>query len=212
MKLCILPTQSLCVSDAEFARLAASLPFGKSEYCRLISLKNKSVSAQSLAARLALFELCGGERFGEIVKDEFGKPRFSNEGAPFFSLSHTDGLAAAALDIANIGVDIELIRDHGFERIADRYFNADEKRYLEKANGSADAFFRIWTRKEASAKLDGRGLSAIVGKNEPFKANTKHFEINFRNSRAVLCVASQNEIGSVEILGGKEFEIYELQD
>ena len=213
MKLCIIPTYSICRTDGDFLRLARSLPFGECEYDRLISIKNKDLATQSLCARLALMRLCGDDDHGEIVRNEFGKPYFSSSIAPRFSLSHTNGLSIAAIsEECEVGVDVETIREYGFDGIAKRFFTPDERLYLEEKGNSADAFFAVWTKKEAVAKLDGRGLSAIIATEKSPSAHTKHFEINFNNSRAILCVASSKEIGQIEIARSKEFDIYELQN
>ena len=50
--------------------------------------------------------------------------------------------------------------------MARRYFTAEEISYLEESGEDAAAleerFFRLWTRKEAYAKLTGEGLTAVL--------------------------------------------------
>lgn len=94
----------------------------------------------------------------EICRTEKGKPYFK-EIPVELSVSHTDDLWVCLIADDNnpVGVDIQKIKDTNQERVAARYFTDDEKAYLHE-NGS-DAFFKIWTRKEAFAKYTGKGLS-----------------------------------------------------
>ena len=56
-----------------------------------------------------------------------------------------------------VGVDIQRVKETRQEKVAQRYFTADEQEYF-KARGD-DSFFILWTRKEAYAKYTGRGLN-----------------------------------------------------
>ena len=56
-----------------------------------------------------------------------------------------------------IGVDVELMRT-GKQKIAQRFFAEDERKYLEKC-WTDEAFTGIWTRKEAYIKAVGTGIA-----------------------------------------------------
>ncbi|MCE6950259.1 4'-phosphopantetheinyl transferase superfamily protein [Cereibacter sphaeroides] len=90
--------------------------------------------------------------------NRFGRPELP--GGPSFNLSHCGGLAALALcSSAAVGVDIEAIRP--IERaVATRFFAPSELQALEPLAGAdwEQAFFRLWTRKEAFLKAVGTGL------------------------------------------------------
>ncbi len=99
-----------------------------------------------------------------------GKPFLRHEpGWPTldFSLSHTDESAILAVSLDGpVGIDIERIRpiDVG---LSWRYFAPEEIAFLDSHLGPSrqmtpawqDAFFAIWTVKEAVLKALGRGLS-----------------------------------------------------
>ena len=95
---------------------------------------------------------------------------------PHFNLSHTDDFAALAVCAeCEVGIDVERIRP--IERdIAERYFSAAEVEALGRVDDDDwfDAFYRIWTAKEAVIKALGEGLSlgldrfsVPVGRDDP---------------------------------------------
>lgn len=77
-----------------------------------------------------------------------------------FSLSHTDGLVAACLAPADVGVDVERVRPVS-RRLAERFCSPDECARLCSLpeSGRLAAFFDLWTLKESYAKATGRGIS-----------------------------------------------------
>lgn len=92
----------------------------------------------------------------------FGKPNVDSNPAWFFNLSHSGGTALIALSPScEIGVDIEL-RTHIGEmtELAEQHFGGSE--LLEwnalPEHMKRDAFYKVWTRKEACVKATGWGL------------------------------------------------------
>ncbi len=79
-----------------------------------------------------------------------------------FNVSHADGMALYAVTLGReVGVDLERVRsDVATEEIAERFFSAREAAVLRALDPASrvQAFFRIWTRKEAYLKATGRGL------------------------------------------------------
>jgi 4'-phosphopantetheinyl transferase len=80
-----------------------------------------------------------------------------------FNISHTEGMAIFGFTRGRrIGVDVENIRS-GFkaDEIAERFFSPSERTSLGEIPVAQrhEAFFRIWTRKEAYIKARGEGLS-----------------------------------------------------
>lgn len=79
------------------------------------------------------------------------------------NLSHTRGLAAAALTVDHdIGVDVEwLDRQPASEGLARRFFAADECAQLEAVppEQANETFLSFWTLKEAYVKAIGKGLA-----------------------------------------------------
>ncbi len=96
-----------------------------------------------------------------------GKPRVDpGLGAPdvAFNLSHTRGLAAAALAWRGaVGVDVEAVDAAKADlAIAQNYFAPAEVAMLRRTPpaGRPLCFFRLWTLKEAYVKAIGAGLAA----------------------------------------------------
>lgn len=85
-------------------------------------------------------------------------------GGPSFSLSHSGDAALVAVTRGGrVGVDVERVRPVArMDAVAARRFAPAERAWLAAApaGGRAEAFFRIWTRKEAFAKALGGGLAA----------------------------------------------------
>ncbi len=95
----------------------------------------------------------------------------------FFSISHTDGMVACALDHGPVGIDVEPLDEKKAgrlgKRISGRFFTEEEKRYLEeimcrekdgKISDFTQAFYSIWTCKEAAAKFLDQPLTKVIGR------------------------------------------------
>jgi len=97
-----------------------------------------------------------------------GKPVLAGESgadAIHFNLSHSHGLALYAITKGRqVGIDLERIRsDVAVAEIAGRFFPPGEAATLQAlpADMQRQAFFRSWTRKEASIKARGEGLLSL---------------------------------------------------
>ncbi len=97
--------------------------------------------------------------------DDNGRPSLkATDRAPFFdfNLSYSGSMGVVAVTGGNrTGVDIERIdnADYGAD-IVDRYFSRSETRAIKAVESSEwnEAFFRLWTGKEAFQKAQGGGL------------------------------------------------------
>src|SRR5215831_1714939 len=106
-----------------------------------------------------------------FARNRYGKPYLvprPNDPNIQFSVSHSGDccLLAVRLDHA-IGIDVEQARDlPETVDIAQRYFTPTESRVLAALQGAArtDAFFALWTHKEATIKALGLGLAANIGR------------------------------------------------
>ena len=88
----------------------------------------------------------------ETAKEPGGKPFFPSRPDICFNISHSHGAAVCALHDKPVGVDIEKLRP--------------APRRL--AGGMEDeAFFRLWTAKEATIKRRGEGIGALLLPLEP---------------------------------------------
>jgi 4'-phosphopantetheinyl transferase len=130
-----------------------------------------AVRGQFIVARSFLRTLLGRylgcdptePRFGSADR---GKPRLvypARQPILHFNVSHSRSLVLVALSIrGEVGVDIEYRRPmENFLDLARRFFTPAEAEGLSRLSEEhgEDAFFHIWTCKEAFLKLTGLGLS-----------------------------------------------------
>jgi 4'-phosphopantetheinyl transferase len=99
---------------------------------------------------------------GDFVYNEHDKPFMHNvSGNPIegvdFSISHCKNAIAVVLSDRPVGVDVESFR-HAEEPLLKRTMNPEEQEEVRTAADPAEAFTRLWTRKEAVLKLRGTGL------------------------------------------------------
>lgn len=102
----------------------------------------------------------------QFTTGKWGKPEICGPALDtplWFNLSHTDGFAACVAGrVRQLGVDVEnMTRVTSCDELARRFFAAAEYQYLRNLPPELqrDAFFRIWTLKEAYIKAEGKGLS-----------------------------------------------------
>lgn len=101
----------------------------------------------------------------EFARTSQGKPLLVGPGVKsgiLFNLSHTAGMVATAVTcVGEVGVDVETVRPRDHLNLARRYFAPWEISQLESlaAEEQPDAFFRLWTLKEAYIKAKGLGLA-----------------------------------------------------
>lgn len=97
-----------------------------------------------------------------LSQNKFGKLYLENEKLKF-NLSHTkDFLLIGVSFDAEIGIDIEKIREFKvYQEIVRRFFSENEIKafFLQTEDKYQESFFTIWTRKEAFIKAVGRGLN-----------------------------------------------------
>lgn len=118
--------------------------------------------------RTALSRAAGGEvdpRRWRFTENDRGKPAVTPaEGLPclHFSLSHCSGLAVVAVSsTCAVGVDIEPLKRTGTPTPLDTILGPGERAWLQSRPPPVrwTDFTRLWTVKEAYAKLVGHGLS-----------------------------------------------------
>ncbi|QAT42597.1 4'-phosphopantetheinyl transferase family protein [Aminipila luticellarii] len=99
---------------------------------------------------------------GDVYKDAVirrgkqGKPYFENVPVNF-SVSHSGSLWVCLVAVFPVGVDIQLCKELPYEKLAKRFFTEEEAAYVQQKG--AEAFFQVWTRKEAYVKYTGLGFS-----------------------------------------------------
>ena len=107
-----------------------------------------------------------------IEEEEFGKPVL-REREIEFNASHSGDLVALAFAKETaVGVDVEHRRSLTDPlALARRFFSDVEVAIVEEAADVADAFFTIWTAKEAIVKASGKGIGSgdLRGFTVPFR-------------------------------------------
>lgn len=122
---------------------------------------------QFIAARAALRTLLGRylripPRCVRFETTGLGKPILAGREL-HFNVSHSHEVAVIALTrMGEVGVDVERVRPQPSHLdMAERFFTPGETRALRRLppGASEEAFFHVWTRKEAFLKALGLGLS-----------------------------------------------------
>ncbi|MBI3503621.1 MAG: 4'-phosphopantetheinyl transferase superfamily protein [Proteobacteria bacterium] len=107
-----------------------------------------------------------------IDKDARGKPHFvapDGKAGPSVSLAHSASVAAAALcEGGALGIDVERHRARDFRELAAAAFGPAECAAVEGCG--SDAFYRVWTLREAHAKATGCGLAQVLDRTDRFHA------------------------------------------
>jgi 4'-phosphopantetheinyl transferase len=122
--------------------------------------------ATRIALRLALSHAVSGAvpaRHWSFCHNSYGKPEIVPE-LPLvhFCTAHAEALSAIAVSThAPVGVDVEPIVDRVDDRLVETFCSARERRRLARLPEAerACAFTKLWTLKEAYAKLTGTGLA-----------------------------------------------------
>jgi 4'-phosphopantetheinyl transferase len=144
----------------DYTALLRSLPVEIQEKIR--SYRKKEDAIRALAGKLLLKKALEATGKADILLDDL---RYDNYNRPFFNhffdvnISHSGLYVVCALtDCKRVGIDIEkqVVVD---TEILRPYLTPPEQQMFNKAESNkADLFFRLWTRKEAVVKADGRGL------------------------------------------------------
>lgn len=147
------------MSRAELEYMCACCSMERQKKAEL--LKSEAKRRQSVGAGYLLFLL--KKHFSieeEPVICDGGKPVFPGNSEVYFNLSHSGDYAALAFGNRPLGVDIECVKRANL-KVAKRFFQREEYEVVSEREETeqADAFFRIWTGKEAVVKAAGGGLS-----------------------------------------------------
>ena len=138
----------------------------RAEKFRFAEHREHYIVARASLRRLLAERLHIAPRAVELVETKYGKPRLApvhRSANVEFNLSHSGILALYAFTSGRaVGVDVELIREvPDADDLAERFFCPPEARALRALAPEArrEAFFHVWTRKEAYIKATGDGLS-----------------------------------------------------
>ncbi len=131
------------------------------------AVREEFIVARGYLRRL-LARLLGGAANGIALEvGPHGKPRLAEERGIWFNVAHSRGMILIAISRTGaVGVDVEWV-DRSVEalEIARSAFHPADVARIEGATSERERvaeFYRCWTRKEAVAKADGRGLTLDV--------------------------------------------------
>ena len=130
-----------------------------------------------------------------IASDSRGKPEIiggSKKAELRFNLSHSEGMTLIATAMnRDLGVDVEYAEpDFPVLEVAQRFFTRREAELVASSKGTerSEAFFRIWTRREAYMKATGAGLGSPSASVPFFGGGTSSETVhNFKNGREWTC-------------------------
>lgn len=93
-----------------------------------------------------------------IALDPYGKPYIAGQLQMGISIAHSGQMVVAAMNPDGpVGLDVELVRPIRWEHFREYFLDA-EWHFIHQQTDPLAAFFDLWTRKEAIAKADGRGI------------------------------------------------------
>ncbi len=137
---------------------------------------------------------CRPERI-KISKTDFGKPYVVSEGLyPVeITLSHSGEYAVCAVSSESVGIDVEEMKTPPME-VADIAFGSAEKEYLKNAADRSEAFYTLWTRKEALLKKRGCGLVDEIAQVNVVEINDADIFHSVKISNHIITVCSGENI------------------
>ncbi len=165
-------------SEEKLSKKMDSLP--KVIYDDILKISNKEKQLSTLVGKLLLMEgLKIYNTSNSINNIEFDKNRkpFIKK-APHFNISHSNSQVVCAISPEfPIGIDVEKIKNINIDNFI-KILSDEEINFLKNHPNPNDAFFDIWTQKEAIMKADGRGIIPIFMKNLSIENNVAKISKN----------------------------------
>jgi 4'-phosphopantetheinyl transferase len=145
------------IGHFDMERMLKSLPIEVTK--EIIRFRNHEDRRLKLLSKLIV------KKYHEFLNERFswsnwqksagGKPFYS--GGKKFNISHSGSFVTVAFSDKEIGLDIEKCADFDISAVFE-YLHVQEKKFIVDSNNSCDAFFTVWTRKEAYLKAKGIGI------------------------------------------------------
>lgn len=145
--------------DATFKAAMASLPW-EERRAKVLRYRFKKDQCLSLGAGL----LCAHALQEAGVDDltlgfgTYNKPYLLHCPNIHFNLSHSGTMVLCAVASQEVGADVEKCHEYD-SGVADYAFAHSERSWIQAQDDSAEAFSRMWVRKESYLKLQGTGLT-----------------------------------------------------
>ncbi|PJI09255.1 MULTISPECIES: 4'-phosphopantetheinyl transferase family protein [Clostridium] len=130
----------------------------KEEKDKILKYRRYEDSLRSLYGKLMLKDILNLDKI-QLKYNKWGKPELMNNSRIHFNISHSSEWVIVGIAAKPIGVDIQKI-DKIDLSIAKSCFSKDENEYILSlpSDEQKDAFFKLWTLKEAFIKAKGMGL------------------------------------------------------
>ncbi len=144
-----------------FEALVSLAPPEKRE--RILRQRSRK-KAEAMAVGAALVRHMLLRELGIPLEDQrmaygpWGKPYLPDRPGAHFNLSHSGDWVACAVSRRAVGVDLQAVVPFSLP-LARRVCSPEELAGITAAPDRAEAFARLWSRKEAHLKLLGRGIS-----------------------------------------------------
>lgn len=147
------------LSEADFEEMYQLCGVERRE--KIDRIKPEVKRKQSICAGYLVYLL--RQRFAvpeEPFLSDGGKPVFPGNSGICFNISHSGSYVVLAFGDRELGVDVECVGQANL-KVAKRFFTGREYDHLMELGEAEqrDAFYRIWTGKEAVVKAAGCGLS-----------------------------------------------------
>lgn len=107
-----------------------------------------------------MFTQHGHRTLPAITLSASGKPAFADATLPHFSLSHSaEQVVLALCEKGEVGCDVETIRPRpSWPGLAQALFSAAENQWLSEHHTPLEAFWTLWSLREAWLKQQGRSI------------------------------------------------------
>ncbi len=149
----------------------------------------------------------------EFYLEDKLKPRVRHSGeALHFNVSHSGDLVLIAISRSPVGVDLEYLDEgYAYQQILDKAFNPEELAFIQNSVDPMQAFYLLWTRKEALLKATGKGIdddlrgipsldglhhisAGLSGSTEPWSVHSLVLEDQYIGSVAYSGTVKQHEL------------------
>lgn len=141
------------------------------ELMKSVNFVMEKDSDRFILSRAVLRILLGRYTGKSAVDIEFGsafnlKPELkTNTGSVHFNVTHSGELILIAVSSKPVGIDTEMLDDDfACNQVAVISFSDEEQKYISSSHNPSEAFFLLWTRKEALLKGTGKGIDDSLPK------------------------------------------------
>lgn len=183
------------------------------------SIKNSKKKHQKLISKILLIYALSNSNCHRSLLEL----KYTHEERPYFhdskidfNISYTNNYVSIATTTSGrIGIDIEYIKPIKYKKNL-RQFTPSEWEFITTSTDSINAFYYLWTRKEALVKAHGKGITLlpkISGLNDKVYLEDKYYTIHTipMPNDYILHIASQSKSKkTIRKINLNTHELYEL--